>query len=403
MKQELFFYAFRNILLRKMRSFLSAISILIGIMAIFTLVSFGQGVQDFLGDTAKKMGTDKLVIQPKGFGPPGTSTVAFSDEEISLLRKIGGVDEAAGLLLVQGEVKKEENTKPIFPFVSGIPMGPERRIVEEVYTLDIDKGRSLAKGDRLKAVLGYNYLVENKVFPRPVALGDKILVNGVRVDVVGFYNSLGNPEDDRNVYVTDDGFHAIFGERDYSFVMLRVEEGVSLEQLSERAAEQLRRHRNQKEGQEDFFVQTFEEILQTFSAVIGVLNGILVIIAFISLLIAAINIMNTMYTAVLERTKEIGILKSIGSPNRALVWMFVMESGMLGAAGGLLGIIAGFIISSLGGYLARHYGLGFLQPVFPLWLLVFCMAFSIGLGCIAGLLPAYQASKQVPVEALRYE
>ena len=126
-------------------------------------------------------------------------------------------------------------------------------------------------------------------------------------------------------------------------------------------------------------------------------------IALISVIVAAVNIMNTMYTSILERTREIGVMKSIGAKNRFILLVFVAESGILGLIGGTIGIFFGYGISYLGGRIAAIYGLTMLKPAFPLWLVMGCLLFAFIVGAASGLLPSIQASKLKPVDALRYE
>jgi len=113
--------------------------------------------------------------------------------------------------------------------------------------------------------------------------------------------------------------------------------------------------------------------------------------------------MNTMYTAVLERTKEIGVMKSLGAKNSDIVFIFIFESGLLGSIGGILGVIFGYIIASLGGQAAASAGFSLLKPIFPPVLIIGCILFAFLVGAGAGLLPARQASQLKPVDALRYE
>ena len=150
-------------------------------------------------------------------------------------------------------------------------------------------------------------------------------------------------------------------------------------------------------------MQTFEDALATFGVVINVINGVLFLIALISLIVASVNIMNTMYTAVLERTKEIGVMKAIGATNEEILLIFVFESGFLGFLGGLIGVIIGYAISVTGGDIAAASGYALLKPIFPWYLIMGCLLFATLVGTGAGLLPARQASRQRPVDALRYE
>ncbi|MBI2138629.1 ABC transporter permease, partial [Candidatus Woesearchaeota archaeon] len=368
------------------------------------LVSFGQGLQHYLEQTAEKMGSDKLIVQAKGFAPPGAGGVSFSKEDLEILAKTHSIDESAGLMFAQAEVKLKDGAKPKFVYATGSPTGPERRLVQQVFSLELLSGRDIKKGDKLKAALGFSYSIPDKVFSKAINAGDSILINGEKVDVVGIYKSIGNPQDDSNAYLSKEGFQEIFSRGDvFDMVLLRTEKVADARSAADAVSERFRKHKGQEKGEEDFHVQTFEQIVETFGTVINVLNGVLVVIALISVLIAAINIMNTMYTAVLERTKEIGIIKAVGSKEIDIIQIFMVEAGFLGFVGGAFGVLMGMSIASLGGSIAKNAGLGLLQPVFPWWLIAGCLLFSSVIGAASGLLPSLQAARQNPVEALRYE
>jgi len=148
---------------------------------------------------------------------------------------------------------------------------------------------------------------------------------------------------------------------------------------------------------------SFEQLMETFGTILLVLNSILVIIAGISIVVAAVNIMNTMYTAVLERTKEIGIMKSIGAKNSTILSIFFFESGFLGLIGGSIGMLLGYGLAKLGAMAIAAAGYSFLKPYFPWWLIVGCLVFSFMVGAVSGYFPAKAASRLKPVDALRYE
>ena len=148
-------------------------------------------------------------------------------------------------------------------------------------------------------------------------------VNGIEFKIVGFYEEIGNSQDDSNIYITLDDAEALFNIKDeYDFIYLRADKGISPSELAKRLTEKLRKEKGQKEGEETFFIQTFEQLLETFGTVLIVINAILAIIAGISVLVAAVNITNTMYTAVLERTKEVGVMKAISAKNNTILFIF---------------------------------------------------------------------------------
>ncbi len=403
MKAEKIKYSLKNMAIRKTRSFLTVLSIMIGIAAIFTLISFGSGIRHYMNEIANEAGADKLFIQAKGIGAPGTNEDFFlTKEEIGFVKKIKGVKDIAGIYIKPVKLDFKKQTK----YVYSIGYNEEDfDFVFEGFSASIIKGRKLKKGELSKALLGYNYLKDKKIFSKALSLGDKININGRKFEAVGFLSEIGNAQDDSNIYITKEAFESLYPEIKgrYGFVMLRSEKSASPESLADKIEEKLRKYKGQKKGQEDFSVQTFNDVLKTFGTFISIINGVLILIALISVIVASVNIMNTMYTSVVERTKEIGIMKAIGAKNKDIVFIFVFESGLLGLVGGIIGEIIGYFISSLGGIIAANAGFSSLKPYFSLYLIIGCMIFSFLIGSLSGLLPAFQASKLKPVDALRYE
>jgi putative ABC transport system permease protein len=401
MKPELFGYAVSNILHRGTRSFLTVLSILIGIMAIFALISFGIGIQSYVDTVAKEAGANKLFVQAKGYGAID-DTFAITSQDFNVIEKVKGIENAVGIYMKVGviEFKDEEE----YHFIMGID--PEKNeFVQQAFGTEIFKGRQLKSGELNKITIGYNYQFKDKEFPRQIDVGDKVLINDAPFEVVGIMTQVGNPEDDANIYMTDEAFTALFPQAidRFAMVLASSEDGLVPGEVAEKVTDRLRKFRDIEKGKEDFEVQTFEDAIKTFTSVIGVINGVLVLIAFISVLVASVNIMNTMYTAVLERTKEIGTMKAIGATNSEIRDIFVIEAGLLGLIGGLAGIFLGYLVASAGGGIASAAGFAALKPMFPWSLIIGCLIFSVSIGAVSGLFPAIQASKQRPVEALRYE
>ena len=166
----------------------------------------------------------------------------------------------------------------------------------------------------------------------------------------------------------------------------------------------LRKERNEDEGKETFQVTTSEQFLEAFINIFGVVQAVLVGIAAISLLVGGIGIANTMYTSVLERTKEIGTMKAVGAKNSDILILFLIESGMLGLIGGVIGIGVGLGLSKTAEYIATaQLGTNLLQASIDPVLILGALAFSFLIGTASGVFPAMQAAKLKPVDALRYE
>lgn len=166
--------------------------------------------------------------------------------------------------------------------------------------------------------------------------------------------------------------------------------------------ETLRKDRDLKVGEEDFSVQTPEQSIQTVNTVLAMINLVIAGIAAVSLLVGGIGITNTMYTSVVERKKEIGIMKAIGAKNSDILAIFLIESALLGLVGGIVGAAIG-----LGMAFLAAFAIGTAFPGLPFKvdvnvpLLSLAVLFSLVIGGISGTLPSFQASRLKPVEALR--
>jgi putative ABC transport system permease protein len=400
---DYFVMGLRNISRRRLRSWLTMIGIFIGIAAVVALISLGQGLQKYINDEFAKIGRDKIIIQPKGGFGPGTSEIKLTDEDVRTVKNVVGIADAGGVYYKPIQIEFNDQVKYFFGI--GVPTDESRKLFDEFFTYGVEQGRNIKKGDKYKVVLGH-YFIDQNIFDKNVKVGDKVKINGVEFQVVGFYEIIGNPSDDTQVYMPVDTLLELYqaDEKEYGAIFAKISLGTDPLTLVDRIERALRRSRNLKEGNEDFDIQTAEQLMQSFNTLLNIVQGVLVGIALISLVVGGVGIMNTMYTAVLERTKEIGILKAVGARNSDIMLLFLIESGVLGLAGGAIGIMLGMGFSKLVEVIATAaLQTKLLQAYFPWYLIVGSLLFSFLVGTISGILPAYQASKQEPVESLRYE
>jgi len=401
---EIIKYTMHNVWARKMRSFLTILSILIGIAAIFIFASFGLGLYAYVQHVAESSGIDKFMVQARGFGAPGLDdTFKLTESDFKEVDRTIGVKEATAWYVKAAEIEKDKVKKYIY-LAGMLPESKDIRLVEELIGVNILEGRQLRKGLRHKAVLGYNYRLADKIFPKPVKLGDKLSINGIDFEVIGFYDSIGNPSDDANIYILEDDIKELYGDDvSYGAIIGSVFDIGSIDSVIARVQKNLRKSRGLEEGKEDFFVQSFQDALATFTNVINIVVGFIFLIVIISAIVASVNTANTMITSVLERIREIGIMKSVGARNSTIRDLFLFESSFLGLLAGILGVLLGWGFSSTAGKLLKNLGWGFLSPVFYWWLFAFCILLAGCVGAISGMVPAVYASKQKPVNALRYE
>jgi putative ABC transport system permease protein len=393
-------YVLRNLRNRKTRTFLTSLSILIGIITIFIFVSFGLGLYGYIEEMSQGTSMDKIIIQTKGGGAiPIGDNFYLTDSEIKAIERVPGVYSATGLYFKVAEIVR--GSERVYTFL--IAYDPENPLIMDVFNIGMEKGRMLQKQDNKKVVLGYSYLLEEKVLSKSYTLNQKINVQGEDLTIVGFFEEVGSPTDDAQIYIASDYFEELYPEtKGYGWIIGRVD-AANLDDIVEKVEEVLRKERDQKKGEEDFFVQSFDDMMESYMGALDIVIGFIILIALVSVVVSAINTSNTMITSVLERYKEIGVMKSIGAKNSEILGIFLFESALIGAVAGIVGVLIGSGISYLIGEVLASLGWSFLKPLFSVWLFVGCVAFATITGAISGVAPAIRASKINPVDALRYE
>jgi putative ABC transport system permease protein len=404
MIQDYFMLATKSLRKRKLRSWLTIVGIFISIATIFMLVSLSLGLQGAVEEQFRSLGTDKVFIQPStGFlGPPGSvGGVLLTEEDVSIVDKVQGVKDYS--FFVAGNAKIEFAGEIRYRLVWGIPL-EHQGVWLETGSFEINEGRFLEDGDKDKIVLGYLF-EEGKVFKKSVRVGNKITINDKDFKVKGNVQRIGNPDDDRMVLMGMEDFRELFGiEERVDVIMVQIKEGEDLNEVSDRIEKKLRTARSVTEKTQDFDILNPEELLESFGNVLSIITVFLSGIAAISLFVGGIGIANTMYTSVLERTNEIGIMKAIGAKNKDIFYIFLIESGLLGLIGAVMGVGLGYGVSKGIEYIAvNQLSTDLLQAAAPPYLIIGCLFFGFLIGTVSGTLPAIGASKTNVVDALRYE
>jgi len=402
---DLIVMAVRNVGKRKKRAALTMIGIFIGIAAVVALVSLGQGLQQTINEQFSKVGADKIMVQPKDPGLYGGehSPGALDKDDKRLIERVLGVDLAAGYFYRAMKVEFDGVQKTVF--VPSIPDDArEAVLVKKWFLMETDSGRELSYKDKKKAMIGYNIAYKNALV-KNVEVGQKILIEGVPFEVVGVSKRIGDPTFDGGVVITETDARELLNESElYTQIVAQTAVGENPDEVADRIEKRLRRARGLDEGKEDFTVQTFSDLIASFNAVFNIIQVVFVGIAAISLLVGGIGIANVMFTAVLERTREIGVMKAIGARNKDVMILFLIESGFLGLVGGIIGIVIGMGISKIVEIGANTaFGPGTIYASYSPFLIIGMLVFSVGLGALSGVWPARRASKLKPVEALRYE
>ncbi|MBX4212098.1 ABC transporter permease [Candidatus Pacearchaeota archaeon] len=400
---DYFSMAVKNVRKRRLRSWLTMLGIFISIATIFTLLSASLGLQGAVKEQFRILGTDKFFIQPKGqaAGPGSGGAVSLTTKDVDTIEKVPGVKTLSYSVYGSAEVIFQ-NQKRYF-MVTGYPLD-KADVFTELGAYKADEGRLLKQGDKGSVMIGSQYKY-NALFKKPVSAGDTLTIQGKEFKVKGILQPIGNPGDDRNILMPIDDFNQIFNITDrVDAIFVQVEQGQDLKEVVARVERRLRSERGVTEKTQDFEISTPEELLASFGTVLNIITGFLLGISAISLLVGGIGIANTMYTSVIERTREIGTMKAIGAKNQDILFIFLIESGMLGLIGGIIGVVLGIGISKSLEYIAVHQlGTTLLKSATPAYLIIGCLLFAFLSGALSGLWPAWRATKIKPVDALRYE
>ncbi|MDD5111800.1 MAG: ABC transporter permease [Candidatus Altiarchaeota archaeon] len=392
---------------RKLRSWLTMVGIFIGVMAVVALVSLGDGLQNTINGEFEKVGTNRIAIMPGGgggeaalFSAGGLASGKLTQKDVDTVRSVKGISMASGFLMKSVRVDYSGETKYLTLFC--ISTGQEdMRLLGELPFFEIEKGRMLQPQDNSRATIGKS--VADEVFDKEIGLNDKLLIEGREFTVAGIYKKASEPVHNFKVVLTRYACDIMFNitDNDVSTISSKVSAGFNTTRVAYDVKEKLRRERGQKEGEEDFSVITPEDIMRIFLSVVGIVQTVLTGIAAISLVVGGIGIMNTMYTSVLERTREIGIMKSVGAKNSDILTLFMTEAGILGAVGGVIGIALGLALAKAVEYVAVASGLELLRVTVSVPLVAGALAFSFIMGSLSGIMPAMRAAGMKPVDALR--
>ena len=406
MIKDYFLLPLKEIKHRKLRSFLTLLGIIIGITAVISLITLGQGLQNAISKQFTSLGNDKLFIAPKGnLISAGTSNdvIKITNDDLDVVRQTSGIKIASGFIYTTTKIEYNNNVRYFFAY--GMPSDPEETaLINSAQNYKILQGREMNKGEKYKTVLGNEYLNPD-LFGKAVSTGDKIYINDQEFKIIGIWQKTGSPPDDKAAMIPLDTYQEIFNKpKELGMIIAQTQAGENPSLIAEKITKELRKSRKLKEDKEDFTIQTPEQLASAFSTILDIVQIVLIGIACISLLVGGVGIMNTMYTAVLQRTKEIGVMKALGAQNYQIMYLFLIESGFYGLFGGLIGVIIGILIAKLAEYsLTLYLGPSFLSVEINLLLIIGTLLFSFIIGCLSGLAPAIRASKLNPVQSLRYE
>lgn len=401
--------AFDSVRAHRLRSALTMLGILIGISAVVLTVGLGAGARAKVQTQIDQLGTNVLVVSPGssttssgargGFGTASTLTTADAD---ALRSGTTAPDVAAVAPVSSTSVKLTAGTENWTTTLTGTTSAWRR-----VRSRDVANGRFLTAADQKDAatvvVLGADTAQE--LFSTTSAVGRTVVYDGSTLEVVGVLEELSSSDqtsaNDLAIVPLSTYQQRLVGGTDRDSVSQIVVKATSSDTLSaayqEVDATLLAVHGITNTSDADFSVATQESIITAASSVDDTMTMMLAGIAVISLLVGGIGVMNIMLVSVSERVREIGLRKALGARPRAIRRQFLAEAAMLGAAGGVLGLLLGV----LGAVVVPHVGDVAVQ--LSAWVAVGAIAMAMAIGVVFGVYPATRAARLAPIDALRSE
>ncbi len=403
MIKEIIAVALAAIRANALRSFLTTLGIIIGVGAVIAMVALGEGAQQSVNQQIQRMGTNVLTIRPgqQMFGGVRRdATQRLSVEDAAALKS-----QTGGLLTIAPEVSSRGQ-------LSYSRYNSNNQVVGtwpeyfDIYDHTLIAGRYFNEGEvqgrRRVAVLGYS-VPEQLSTPVPLLLGKTIQISGQPFEVIGVLAEKGEAawlRPDEQVFIPiSTAQYRLFGGRErLSSIYAATADPDQLDQAYGEIDRVLRREHRIRPGEEaDYSIRNSADLLTTFSETQKTFGYLLAGIAGVSLLVGGIGIMNIMLVSVTERTREIGIRKSLGATKKAILFQFLIEALVLCMFGGAVGVLMGWGSARSITHFASW------ETAVSANAVITALAFSVGIGLFFGIWPAQRAAKLDPIDALRYE
>ena len=395
--------ALREVRRNVLRSFLTILGIVIGVAAVITMVTLGNGATAKVTEQISSLGTNLLELRPgQGHrGPGGTRSTAdmFEIDDVQAIDR-----EISGLAAVAPVASQSSQAIYGNKNWSTTATGSSNAYLKvRNWTLDI--GREFTEGELRsgKAVCILGNTVRKELFSGQDPLDATIRLEKLSCKVIGVLkskgqSSFGMDQDDFVLVPLRMLQRRIAGNTDVSAISISAKDGISTEKIEQDIERLMRERRRILPGKDDdFHVRNMEELVSTLTGTTKVLTGLLGAVAAVSLLVGGIGIMNIMLVSVTERTREIGIRMAIGAMEREVLMQFLVEAVVLSSFGGMFGIALALAASV---WLAAMLQVPF---IFSPGIVGVAFLFSAAVGVIFGYFPAQKAARLDPIDALRYE
>jgi len=403
--------AYKTLVHNKVRSFLTMLGIVIGIMSVIVVMSLGNSAQGLILNEVKSLGSNLIIIMPGKADPKGPPSTLFGNvvttlkyKDATQILKDNNPHIESVCAYVQGtDVVSWSDNNPILTFkgvmstyieAEGAKLQAGRFFTEEE---DNYNARVIVLGSK----------AAKDIFGEQNPLGEKVKIRKVNFTVIGVLAERGGglaQTQDKEVFIPLKTAQNLLLGIDYvSSIRVKVDKSENINDTIMYIEDVLRRSHNiHNPDDDDFTVRSSETAIEAIAQITSAVQFFLVAIASISLLVGGFGIMNIMLATVQERTREIGLRKAVGAKNSDITLQFLIETSFITLVAGVIGIILGALISWLVAVVAQFFGLQWDFIVSPFSIFLGCFV-SVGVGLIFGIAPARRASLLNPIEALHYE
>lgn len=386
------------------RTLLSMLGVVIGITSVILVLSIGKAAQSYISNQVSSLGSDLIFVesgQPLDKGGATSPIVkeVIKEKDYKDIKKQLWVEHSVGIILKNDEATGNGQTYSISVWGTDADE-------PNLYNMNMSQGVFFTKDEvssRARvAVLGSE--VAKKIFGFDQPLGRSIKVNNINFRVIGVAEKTGTrmmQDMDKTIYVPYTSAMDMYGVE--TILELVVKPTIRPVEAIERIKEIIRQNHNiDNPDKDDFRAFTQEEAIKTMEQITGVLQLFLTAVAAISLVVGGIGIMNIMYVSVTERTREIGLRKSLGAKQGDIRAQFMTEAIFLTTIGGIVGTALGILLTWVAIQIILQYQDGW-SFILSLDGIILGVGVSMGTGLIFGYFPAKRAAALSPIEALRYE
>ncbi len=392
--------ALRAIRRNLLRSFLTILGIVIGVAAVITMVTLGNGATRSVSDQIASMGSNLLLVMPgQRFGPGSEGAPPFKSADLEAIRsQISSVGVVAPVVNKAATAVYQANN-----WSTVVTGSSDDYFQAGNWVLAAGRTFSEAEERAGKAVCVIGETVREKLFGGQNPVGSDIRIKQFACEVIGLLkpkgqSAMGSDQDDTVVMPLRTVQRRLAGSTDITRLSVSVKAGASIDAAKRQLSELLRERRNIGANEDDDFrVMDTRQIAEMLTATTRILTMLLGAVAAVSLLVGGIGIMNIMLVSVTERTREIGIRLAIGALEREVLLQFLIEAVVLASLGGLVGIALATAASiTLANVMQIPY-------IFDPAINLLSFLFSAGIGVIFGFFPARRAAQLDPIDALRHE